>query len=435
MSQPAHSYWSASKFESIMLCPGKIVLEDGAPDSTNAYAAEGTAAHQVLTWALQEDRPAAAYIGRLIHLDASGKVCEPADAAYTYEVDEEMAEHVQVCIDYVNDLRGYDGVVFADIRVNYSSYLDTPVESAWGTADVIVARGSELIVVDFKYGRGVEVSAERNPQMSLYALGALQAYQGLVADFERVRMAIVQPRVKRAPSEWDCSVEELEAWGRSTARSAVASARLAAETFGAEGWQETFLRPAEKACKFCKAKATCPALRAEVASTVSSSVGAPASPDEFAELDVLAAEELQYADDAWLSAALGKLDLIEDWCKAVRAEAERRLLAGRPVPGWKLVQGKKGARQWVDAKVAEDVLKSMRLKQEEMYEMKLISPTTAEKLYKAGTIGPRQWPRLQELITQSEGKPHVAPESDPRPALEVTPVVEEFADLTTNDLA
>lgn len=67
--------------------------------------------------------------------------------------------------------------------------------------------------------------------------------------------------------------------------------------------------------------------------------------------------------------------------------------------------------------------------------MKLISPTTAEKLYKAGAIGPRQWPRLQELITQAEGKPHVAPESDSRPALVVTPVVEEFADLTTDDIA
>lgn len=435
MSQPAHSYWSASKFESIMLCPGKIVLEDGAPENTSSYAAEGTAAHQVLTWALQEDRPAAAYIGRVIHLDRAGKVCDPADAAYTYEVDAEMAEHVQVCVDYVNDLRGDDGVLFADIRVNYSRYLGVDFDRAWGTADVIVARGDELIVVDFKYGRGVEVSAERNPQMSLYALGALQAYQGLVADFTRVRMAIVQPRVKRAPSEWDCSVEELEAWGRSTARSAVASALLAVQTFGAEDWQETFLRPGEKQCAFCKAKATCPGLRAEVASAVSPSVGAPASPDEFADLDVVAAEELQYADEAWLSAALGKIDLIEDWCKAVRAEAERRLLAGQPVPGWKLVQGKKGARQWADAKAAEDALKSMRLKQEDMYEMKLISPTTAEKLYKAGTIGPRQWPRLQELITQSEGKPHVAPESDPRPALVVTPVVEEFADLTTGDLA
>lgn len=429
----AHSYWSASKFESIMLCPGKIVLEDGAPDGTNLYAAEGTAAHQVLTWALQEDRPASAYIGRQVHLNHVGKPCEPVGADYTFTVDDEMAHYVQLCIDYCLDLRGDDGVLFADIRVNYSSYLDVAHDTAWGTADVIIARGEELIVVDFKYGRGVEVGAEKNPQMSLYGLGALQAYQGLVADFTRVRMAISQPRVKAAPSEWDCSVEELEAWGRGAARSAVATCVNASNLKGnAAGammdreWEETFLRPAEKACKFCKAKATCPALRDEVANFVT--IGnAPATADEFQNLEVLA--PIATTQEAWLSACLAKADLIEDWCKSVRAEAERRLLAGAPVPGFKLVQGKRGARQWQDAKAAEEALKTMRVKLEDMYDLKLISPTSAEKLAKAGTIGPRQWPKLQGLITQSEGKPHVAPDSDPRPALAVQPVSEDFENL------
>lgn len=425
MSEAAHSLWSASKFESIMLCPGKIVLEEGKPNSTSKYAAEGTAAHQVLTWALQEERPAHAYIGRVIEADG-----------FIFEVDQDMANHVQVCVDYANDLKGDDGTIFADIRVNYSSYLDTPEHEAWGTADVIVARGTELIVVDFKYGMGVEVDAEKNPQMSLYGLGALQAYHGLVADFETVRMAISQPRIKSAPSEWDCSVEELEAWGRSTARSAVNSCKNAIDGFGGntwcgkDEWFELFLRPSEKACKFCRAKATCPALRAEVASTVFNAQ--PATADEFAAL----------VDDAptpgvdtpeWLSAALSKVDMIEDWCKAIRSETERRLLAGDGVPGYKLVQGKRGARQWTDAKVAEETLKTMRVKLEDMYDFKLISPTTADKLAKAGTIGPRQWPKLQGLITQSEGKPHVAPVSDSRPALVVTPVADDFTDVTTAD--
>lgn len=437
MSEAAHSYWSASKFESLMLCPGKIVLEDGAPDNTNAYAAEGTAAHQVLTWALQEDRPASAYIGRVIHLDERGKAFDPVDdeATFTFVVDEEMAEHVQTCIDYCLDLKGDDGVLFADIRVNYSTYLDVAEDTAWGTADVIIARGDELIVVDFKYGRGVEVDAEKNPQMSLYGLGALQAYQGLVADFNRVRMAISQPRVKSAPSEWDCSVEELEAWGRSTARSAVNSCRMAEQckndtpgiTF--EFWAQTYLRPAEKACKFCKAKATCPALSREVADTVSAS---GAAPEEFADLTVDTTH--QHSTAAWISTALSKVDMIEDWCKAIRAEAERRLLAGEKVPGFKVVAGKKGNRQWADAKAAEETLKTMRVKLEDMYDFKLISPTTAEKLAKAGTIGPRQWPKLQGLITQNDGKPHVAPESDPRQALEVKPVVEDF-ETVADDLA
>jgi hypothetical protein len=432
----AHSYWSASKFESIMLCPGKIVLEDGAPDNTNDYAAEGTAAHQVLTWALQEDRPAAAYIGRQIHLNAAGKPCEPADAEYTFGVDDEMADHVQVCVDYVTDLRGDDGVVFADIRVNYSTYLDVFEDTAWGTADVIIARGDELIVVDFKYGRGVEVDAEGNPQMSLYGLGALQAYQGLCGDFSRVRLAISQPRLKHAPSEWDCSVEELETWGRSTARSAVLTCITAKNTCepGGSVWEETFLRPTEKACKFCKAKATCPALRAEVWNSAHDGSG-PATAGDFDDLSVADQQHIQVCNNDWIGAALSKVDLIEDWCKSIRAEAERRLLAGDNVPGYKLVQGKKGNRAWSKPADVEALFKSMRLKESEMYDFKLISPASAEKLAKAKVIGPRQWPKVQELITQSDGKAHVAPASDSRPALVVTPVVDDFTDVTTENLA
>lgn len=410
----AHSTWSASKFESIMLCPGKIVLEQGLPDNTNAYAAEGTAAHQVLTWALQEDRPASAYIGRVIEVEG-----------FTFEVDQDMAEHVQVCIDYVLDVVG-DGVILVDQRVNYSSYLGVDTSEAWGTADVIVIRGDEIIVVDFKYGRGHEVDAERNPQMSLYALGALQAYQGLANDFRRVRMTISQPRIKRAASEWDCSVEELEAWGRGTARSAVVACNLATWDTPAdpEVWAETHLSPSEKACKFCKAKATCPALLQEVALHVSE---APATVDEFEHIS-----DPKTFSQPDLARSLRAVDLIEDWCKSVRAEAERRLRAGQVVPGWKLVQGKKGNRAWDKPAEVEALLKSMRLKESEMYDFKLISPASAEKLAKAGTIGPRQWPKLQSLITQPDGKAHVAPESDSRPALVVTPVADDFNDVTAD---
>lgn len=439
MSEASHSYWSASKFESIMLCPGKIVLEEGAPDGTNINAAEGTAAHLVLTWALEDSRPAKDYVGKTITLDARGKPCEPVAADYTFVVDEDMAGFVQTTIDYVYDLMGSDGLLLVDIKVNYSSYLGVDEHTAWGTADVVVVRGDEVIVVDFKYGRGVEVSAERNPQMSLYALGALQACHGVLADFTRVRMAISQPRLSSAPSEWDCSVEELETWGRSTARSAVNTCKTAEATTdisARQAWQETFLRPGEKQCVFCRAKATCPALRAEVSDAMFD-VYTPASPEEFAVANVVPVwEAVENVDDAaeWLRVSLDKVDLIEGWCKAIRAEVERRLLAGDVVPGYKLVQGKRGNRQWSDATVVEETLKSMRLKESEMYDFKLISPTTADKLAKAGAIGPRQWPKLQGLIAQPEGKPHVAPLSDSRPALVVTPVADDFADVTTENL-
>jgi hypothetical protein len=205
-----------------------------------------------------------------------------------------------------------------------------------------------------------------------------------------------------------------------------------APVMGDGGFALSYLRPSEKACKFCRAKATCPALRDEVTFSVASITGATA--DEFPDVIEQQVERpTSESDEAWLAACLSKVDLIEDWCKAIRAETERRLLAGDKVPGFKVVAGKKGNRQWADAKAAEETLKAMRVKLEDMYDFKLISPTTADKLAKAGTIGPRQWPKLQGLITQSEGKPHVAPVSDSRPALVVTPVADDFTDVTTAD--
>jgi hypothetical protein len=113
---------------------------------------------------------------------------------------------------------------------------------------------------------------------------------------------------------------------------------------------------------------------------------------------------------------MAAVPLVEDWCKAVRARLEAELLAGKPIPGWKLVQGRNGARKWANEGEAEATLKRMKLKVEEMYDLKLITPPMAEKLAKAGTIGPKQWPSLQGLIVQKPGPPSVAPETDKRPA-------------------
>lgn len=423
----AHSTYGASGFEAAMLCPGKPVMEAGLPDTSNAYSREGTAAHTLLEWCLTEDRTPDAYAGRIIEVEGD-----------KFVVDEDMIDHVGWARAQIVDYAA-GNLVLAETRVCYAEAIGVDPEQGWGTADVIIPRDDELIVIDLKYGRGVEVSAERNPQMMLYGLGALAHCDGILGEFKRVRLVVLQPRVSRRPSEWDCSVEELRQWAASEAWDAVERRQQAEGTStqaATDGqWEEHFLTPGEKQCRFCKAKATCPALRNEVASTI---VGVtPASPEEFGlvideEGARVAVGGLKDDTPDWLSLALSKVDLIEDWCKAVRAEAERRLLAGQSVPGWKLVPGKKGARQWVDAQDAEAMLKSMRLKLEEMYDLKLISPTSAEKLVKAEKIGPRQWTKLQSLITQSEGKPHVAPVSDPRPALEIRPVAEDFETLPDN---
>lgn len=420
----AHSKWSASGFKKIMLCPGSKVLEVGRPDNTTIYAAEGTAAHELLEMVLTGETPAAGYVGRIIQADG-----------FDIEVTEEMAEYIQGVADRVKDYQGADGVLFVEQRLCYADYIDVPREEGWGTGDVVIARGDEIIVIDLKYGKGQWVDVKENPQLSLYGLGALDKFNGIAGDFTRVRLVIDQPRISEKPSEWDTTVEKLEAWGRSTARSVVATCINASAPYPTADefvWRDTYLRPGEDQCKFCKAKAKCPKLRDEVAATVFETTAA--SPDEFAEA------ELPYTgyasqDADWIAACLNKVDLIEDWCKSVRAEADHRLLNGKPVPGYKVVAGKKGHRAWTNAGEVEELFKSMRLKTEEMYSLKLITPTAAEKLAKAKTIGPRQWPKLQALITQADGKPHVAPDSDPRPALDLKPVTDDFVVESLDDLA
>ena len=416
MSEPSHSKYSASGFEAAMLCPGKPVMESGKPDNSNAYSREGTAAHQLLEWCLKDTKQAAAFAGRVIEVEGDKIV-----------VDDDMVDRIQWTIDTVYDYAA-GNMVIPETRVNYAEAIGVGEADGWGTADVIIARDDELVVMDLKYGRGVEVIAERNPQMMLYGLGALAQCDGIMGDFKRVRLVVLQPRTSRKPSEWDCSVDELRGWAATEAWDAVEQRQQAAGST----MLDNFLRPGEKQCKFCKAKATCPALRNDSLGAVFGSP--PPSADEFENVSVPSADHIKPAADTWLSAVMSKADMIEDWLKAVRAEVERRLLAGESVPGFKVVQGKRGARQWTDAKAAEQMLKTFRVKLEDMYDMKVISPTSAEKLAKAETIGKRQWPKLQELITQSEGKPHVAPASDPRPPIDIRPVVEDFDNLA-DDLA
>lgn len=404
--------FSASVLERLMACPGSAVLAANAERTSNQYSAWGTAAHGLAAEVLDA--------GDHVYVELHGTEIE-ADG-FTFVVDDEMVEVAKVYTDYVRDVAGDDGTILAEQRVAFHDHLQIDGHEAFGTADAIIVKGSEMIVVDLKTGRGVEVEVEDNAQLRAYALGALEIAEA-VADIERVRMVIVQPRAGGI-KEHDLWVDELKAWAREHAAPACRKVLEAVADFSVG-----HLNPGEKQCKFCPAKATCPALREAVADTALGFT--PASPEEFEQASVSAADEHTPAD--WLASVLTKVDLIEDWCASVRAEAHRRLSDGQPVPGFKLVQGKRGARAWSDAKAAEELLrKTFRLTVEQAYDLKLISPTSAEKLKKTGVIGDRQWGKVSELITQPEGKPSVAPSSDPRPAIEIRPVVEEFATVADN---
>lgn len=409
----SHATLSPSGASRWMPCPGSIALTKGMPDEGSVYAEWGTAAHSLAEVCLTENTDPAAYEGRVFD---------------GVEVDGEMVECVKKYADYV---RGIGGELLVEQRLPINHI--TGEEGAGGTADAIIAMRDELIVIDLKTGRGVKVDAEDNEQLQIYALSALDEYSYL-GDFKQIRMGIVQPRLDHV-SESVIGIKELRQFGVVVAAAAgkCSAAVEYHEKFGE--LHEKYLQPGDKQCRFCKAKATCPALAKKVQESVGAEFEEIVDADEQSVQDeqVTAMPPPMLVTDDQLAAKMAAVDLIEDWCKAVRAEVERRLLAGVPVPGYKLVEGRRGSRSWASKEEAEATLKSMRLKVEEMYDLSLISPTSAEKLAKAGTIGPRQWPKLQGLITQSNGKPSVAPESDKRPALVMTPPADEFDDLTTAD--
>jgi len=416
--EKAHASLGASKMQRIMACPGSLVLEAPFPDTSSEFADEGTAAHTLMEWCLTAGQDASAYAGRIITVEQSGR---------KFEVGEEMVENVQALLDFVAGIMATDpaAVLLVEKKVDFSRFIEQP--DAWGTADVIIVLPTlhKIAVVDLKYGRGVAVSAKENEQLSCYGLGAYDMLE-LAYEFDAVELVIFQPRIDNI-SRWETTVDQLLEFGQ---RARVAC-RIAMQHVTGEVLPPT-LNPGPKQCKFCKAKATCPALAADTRAVVSTAADVSDFEDVTAET---LAEGLTALPPPTLAQAMAKVELLELAAKAIRAEVERRLVRGDEVPGFKLVAGKRGARAWVNADEAELVLKGMRLKTEEMYTLKLVSPTQAEKLSKDGVIGPRQWKKIEGLYAQSPGKPSVAPETDKRPAITVAALASDFDDVTPCDLA
>ncbi len=307
-------------------------------------------------------------------------------------LNEKQAVDVQTYVDHVRDIvNSTGGELLIEQRLPIGWM--TGEKGAAGTADAVVITPNELIVIDAKFGFKL-VEAEENKQLMMYAAAAYDEHK-IAYDFKTVRIVIVQPRLNATP-EWSTTPFGLLEFA---AEVSFAAANTHEHT-------EVYV-PSEKGCQWCRAKAICPAIRAKVLSDFDEVVPDTADSDDLARV-------------------MSNANLIESWIKAIRAEVEKRLLAGVAVIGYKLVQGKRGNRKWSSPDDAEALLKSMRVKHDQMYDYSLASPTSIEKLVKADEIGPRKWIKIQELITQSEGTPSVAPESDKRPQLSPTASLSDF---------
>lgn len=365
----AHALLSASSAHRWLTCPPSAVAAEAYGDTESDYAAEGTLAHEVAEWV------------------ASGKSKNgPAlQKGYDDGVTPEMLEHARGYRDYIQEqTTSPDAVIMLEQRVDFSDW----VPDGFGTCDCIIIQGDTIVVIDYKYGVGVPVSAVDNPQLRLYALGALNDY-GIAYDVQRVEMHIYQPRINNVDHA-SITVDELLAWAEATVKPTAALA------IRGEGEYK-----AGTHCKFCPHAGKCRALTAtctEYVETHGMRVAVPTlAPHEVAE--VLRLEPL-----------------VTLWLKRVKAQALETLLQGGDVPGYKAVEGRSGNRKWTDEAKVDEVLHSAGYSTEDYTETKLLSPAAMDK-----ALGKKRTAELlADLIDRAPGAPAIVPETDKRPAYDPT---------------
>ena len=360
-----HAVLSASSSERWLNCPPSARLCEAYEDKGSDYAAEGTDAHTLCEYRLKQALgiPAEDPIENLSWYNEEMEECAVGYAAYVVEL---LETAKQICS---------DPVVMIEQRVDFSRW----VQDGFGTADCILIADGVLNIVDYKHGKGVEVSADGNTQLSLYSLGALEIFDGIY-DIDRVCVHIFQPRKSNVVSSM-MDKSDLYEWADTELTQKAQLAYEGKGDFSCGEW-----------CRFCKAKAECRE-RAEANLALARY--------EFQSPALLADEEI--AD------ILGKVDALTAWASDVKEYALQQAISGKEWTGWKLVEGRSNRKYTSEAAVAATVEGAGF----DPYERKVLGVTAMQKL-----LGKTRFEELlAPYIEKPQGKPTLVPESDKRPAM------------------
>lgn len=389
MADKPHAILGASSSHRWLACPGSVRLSAGLPSTTSAYAAEGTAAHELAEKCLSLGHDAADHLGETIVVNGTG-----------YEVTDEMAEAVQVYLNVVRQELAEAGEG-AEFKVEQRFDLGWLYPGLYGTNDAMVGQPfGTLKVFDYKHGAGVAVEAECNPQLLYYGLGA--AYGDA---YEEAELIIVQPRAYHPDGpvrRYRIPIGELFGWAGSVLLpGAKATEDPAAPLVAGEH------------CRFCPAVAVCPQQH-ENALAVAKEAFAPV-PQSPPAPEALTHEDLRRIMDA--------ADMVESWLSAVRSHVRTLIETGMALPeelGYKLVAGR-ASRKWKSEDEAEQLLLALLSNPDDAYTRKLLSPAQAEKLLKGAA---KQ--ALEPMVEVVRGV-QLAPLSDKREA--IAPAIAAFGEV------
>ena len=378
--EKAHAVLSASSSHKWLVCTPSARLEEQFPNKTSDYMEEGTLAHEIAEFKVKNyfsAIPKATYTRRLNKFKK--------EKFFT----QEMLGHTDTYLEFIKEealQTTTKPFVAVEQKVDFSKY----VPEGFGTADCILISKDTLQIIDFKYGKGVKVEAEDNPQMKLYALGALEQF-GIFYNIKYIKMSIVQPRIDNI-SSYEIPVEPLLEWGEKTVKTQAQKAFMGLGDY-VQG----------EHCRFCKAKGSC----------------------EFrAKENIKVVEEIKKSPglltNAQISEMLTKTEGVEQWIKDLKANALEKILKGEDIPDWKAVEGKSN-RKIVDIDKAFEILEANGYDQAILYERKPITLTQLEKV-----VGKKKLTEtIGDYIEKPKGAPTLAKEKDKREAYRVS-AAEEF---------